>query len=241
MKLANPLLYPLSVLAGAVVLVAGVRLVNLPSWMVLPVAAAISTGGAMVQKAAEPVPILENPALEQELKSVRLQAGNLAAKANSLRQEASRLLTEANQMDLLVMVQSACDRAVELPTKIDQLSRRMHGADSLLAVEDLQQQLTEITTRIPASSGVARDQLNRLAESLRHNIQLARQGEDARQAQVLSLSTLILDSAGVLQGMQNQIRTANLTDAGQAEELRSLSNEFSLFQDHIGLITNGEG
>jgi hypothetical protein len=240
MKLANPLRYPLAVLAGAVVLVAGVRLANLPSWVALPMAAAIATGGAMVQKNSEPVPILENPALDQELTSARLQATNLAAKANSLRQEASRLLTEANQMDLLVMVQSACDRAVELPAKIDQLTRRMHGADSLLAVEDLQQQLSEVTTRIPASSGVARDQLNRLADSLRHNIQLARQGEDARQAQVLSLSTLILDSAGVLQGMQNQIRTANLTDASQAEELRSLSNEFSLFQDHIGLITRGE-
>ncbi len=238
MKLANPLLYPVSVLAGAVVLVAGVRLANLPSWVVLPMAAAVATGGAMAQKNSEPVPILENPALDQELTSARLQATNLAAKANSLRQEASRLLTEATQMDLLVMVQSACDRAVELPAKIDQLTRRMHGADSLLAVEDLQQQLSEVTTRIPASSGVARDQLNRLADSLRHNIQLARQGEDARQAQVLSLSTLILDSAGVLQGMQNQIRTANLTDASQAEELRSLSNEFSLFQEHIGLMVS---
>ncbi len=240
MKLANPLFYPLSVLAGAVVLVAGVRLANLPSWVVLPMAAVVATGGAVVQKNSEPVPILENPALDQELTSARLQATNLAAKANSLRQEASRLLTEATQMDLLVMVQSACDRAVELPAKIDQLTRRMHGADSLLAVEDLQQQLSEVTTRIPASSGVARDQLNRLADSLRHNIQMARQGEDARQAQVLSLSTLILDSAGVLQGMQNQIRTANLTDADQAEELRSLSNEFSFFQEHIGLITNVE-
>ncbi len=240
MKLANPLFYPLSILAGAVVLVAGVRLANLPSWVVLPMAAAVATGGAMVQKNSEPVPILENPALDQELTSARLQATNLAAKANSLRHEASRLLTEATQMDLLVMVQSACDRAVELPARIDQLTRRMHGADSLLAVEDLQQQLTEVTTRIPASSGVARDQLNRLADSLRHNIQMARQGEDARQAQVLSLSTLILDSAGVLQGMQNQIRTANLTDADQAEELRSLSNEFSFFQEHIGLITNVE-
>lgn len=240
MKLANPLFYPLSVLAGAIVLVAGVRLANLPSWVALPMAAAIATGGAMVQKNSEPVPILENPALDQELKSARLQATNLAAKANSLRQEASRLLTEANQMDLLVMVQSACDRAVELPAKIDQLTRRMHGADSLLAVEDLEQQLAEVTTRIPTSAGVARDQLNRLADSLRHNIQMARQGEDARQAQVLSLSTLILDSAGVLQGMQNQIRTANLTDADQAEELRSLSNEFSFFQEHIGLITNSK-
>ncbi|MCY7390733.1 MAG: hypothetical protein LH647_04300, partial [Leptolyngbyaceae cyanobacterium CAN_BIN12] len=149
MKLANPLFYPVSVLAGVVVLVAGVRLANLPSWVVLPMAAVVATGGAMVQKNSEPVPILENPALDQELTSARLQATNLAAKANSLRQEASRLLTEATQMDLLVMVQSACDRAAELPAKIDQLTRRMHGADSLLAVEDLEQQLSEVTTRIP--------------------------------------------------------------------------------------------
>jgi hypothetical protein len=35
-----------------------------------------------------------------------------------------------------------------------------------------------------------------------YNIQLTQQGQDARQAQVLSLSTLISESAGVLQTMK---------------------------------------
>ncbi|HEY9908416.1 MAG TPA: hypothetical protein V6D18_12520 [Thermosynechococcaceae cyanobacterium] len=238
MKLANPLYYPLSVLAGAIVLVTGVRLANLPSVVVVPLAVAISVGGATLQKAQTPKATLENPALERELQSTRQQARELAAKANSLRQESTRLLTDSVQMDLLVAVQAACDRALELPARIDELARRMQGADSLLEASDLQQQLTEAETRLRSSSGVAQEQLARLVESLCRNIHLAQQGQDARQAQVVSLSTLILDSAGVLQAMQNQLRSANLTDNRQTEELRSLSNELSGFQENIALLVS---
>ena len=236
MKLVNPLGYPLSVLAGAVVLVAGVRLVHLPSVVVVPLAIVVATGGAVVQKSQERSPTLDNPALEQELQSVRQQAKNLAEKADHLRQEAARLLTESTQMDLLAAVQYACDRATELPGKIEQLIRRMQGADSLLVVRDLQAQLREVETRSQTSSGVAREQLSRLADSLRRNIQLAQQGQDARQAQVVSLSTLIFDSAGVLQAMQNQLRTANLADGAQTQELRSLSEELRQFQETVDLL-----
>lgn len=238
MKLANPLHYPISVLAGAVILVAGVRLANLPPVLAVPLAMAIGVGGAALQKAQTAQATLENPALERELQSTRQQARELAEKANNLRQESSRLLTDSAQMDLLVAVQAACDRATELPARVDQLSRRMQGADSLLEVSDLQQQLTEAETRLRASSGIAHEQLERLAESLRRNIRLAQQGQDARQAQVVSLSTLILDSAGVLQAMQNQLRSANLADTRQTEELRSLSDELSGFQENIALLVS---
>jgi hypothetical protein len=43
MKLANPLNYPLAVLAGGIVLVVGVRLANLSSVVMLPFAAVIAT------------------------------------------------------------------------------------------------------------------------------------------------------------------------------------------------------
>jgi uncharacterized membrane protein len=181
---------------------------------------------------------LENPALERELQSVRQQASDLAERANALRAEAIRLLTQVNQMELLGAVQYVCDRVQELPVKVDELARRMHGADSLLSVTGLQQQLQEVEAKQDASSGLARESLQKLADSLQRNIELARQGQDARQAQVISLSTLILDAAGVLQALQNKLRTADLTNATETMEVRSLSDELNSFQESVDLLVS---
>lgn len=234
--MANPLHYPLAVLAGAIALVIGVRFARLPSVVMLPAAAAIATAGAMVIRSQEPKRLLDNPELERELQAVRASAKALAERANALQLEAARLLTSADQIELLTAVQYACDWAVGLPAKVDQLARQMQGADSLLSVDELQRQLAQVQTQLQSSSGVARKQRTKLAASLRRNIQLARQGQDARQAQVASLATLILDSAGVLQAMLNRLRTANLADAAQTLELRSLSDELQGFQENVDLL-----
>lgn len=234
--MANPFHYPLAVLVGAITLVIGVRVARLPSVVMLPAAAAITAIGAIALKSQEPERLLDNPELERELQAVRASARALADRANALRLEAARLLTNADQIELLTAVQYACDRAVELPAKIDQLARRMQGADSLLSTDELQRQLAQVQTQLRSSSGAAREQRSKLAASLRRNIQLARQGQDARQAQVANLSTLILDSAGVLQAMQNRLRTANLADAAETLELRSLSDELRDFQENVDLL-----
>lgn len=237
MKFANPLQYPLAVLMGAIVLVGGARFAKLPPIVIIPVAGAIAMGGAIILKAREPESFnLGNSALEQELQSVQQQAQTLASKATALRAEAARLMTEASQMELLVAVQYACDRASELPAKVTHLAQRLQGGDSLLSIQDLQQQLNAATSRCKTSQGIARDQLNQLVTSLQQNLDLARQGQDARQAQVISLSTLISDSAGVLQQMQNQLRTLNLQDTQQSGELKSLSDSLKLFQENVDLI-----
>jgi hypothetical protein len=235
MKLANPLYYPVAVLAGAIALVVGVRVAKLPSVVMLPAAVAIATLGAAALKAREPEIGLD-PALEPELIAVRQQAALVANKASDFMSEATRLLTRVNQLELLGNVQYACDRAKELPTKIDQLIKRIHGADSLLSVTDLQQQLNEVEAKLQKSSGAAQVQLTKLADTLRRNIQLARQGQDSRQAQVTSLSTLIQDAAGVLQELQNKLRTADLTNASEAMELRSLSEELKFAQENVDLL-----
>lgn len=237
MKLVNPLYYPVAVLAGAIVLVIGVRAAKLPSLVVVPVVIATAMGSAIMLPQSKS-PTLDNPALERELQSVRRQAKVLAEKANSLRLEATRLLTGATQIEVLAGVQYACDRASELPAKIDELASRMQGVDSMLAVSDLQQQLQEVEEKLKVSSDTVHDQLNKLADSLRRNIQLAQQGQDARQAQVVSLSTLILDSAGVLQAMQNQLRTTDLADSSQTVELQTLSDELRLFQENVDLLVS---
>lgn len=237
MRLANPLYYPIPILIGAIALFVGVRVARLPSAVMVPVSVAIATLGASIRKSQEPEGLgLENPALERELKSVQNQAERVANQGEALRVEATRLLTELDELELLAIVQLACDRAKDLPAKVDQLARRLHGSDSLLSTQDLQRQFKEVEDKLHASSGVAREQLQQLADTLRRNIQLAQEGEDARQAQVVSLSTLILDAAGILQRLQNQLRTADLTDTSATSELRSLSNEFRHFQENVDLL-----
>ncbi|MGB7412911.1 MAG: hypothetical protein WA902_01775 [Thermosynechococcaceae cyanobacterium] len=236
-KLANPLHYPLAMLAGGLVLIVGVRFLRLPNVVILPVAAVITVAGAATLKGSRPVSSsTENPALNRELQSIQQRALKLRQQAESLRSEAAGVLTASHQIELLGAVEYACDRTHELPQKINDLSQRLTGSNSLLSVKELQQQLAKVEQKQASSSGAARQQWHRLSESLNRNIELAQQGEDARQAQVISLSTLILDAAGVLQQLQNKLRTANLESNTEAMELRSLSEEFTRYQENVDLL-----
>ncbi len=237
MKLANPLHYPLAVLAGGIVLVVGVRFLQLYSWIMLPVAGAIATAGATALKAKESQQLnLGNPTLERELRSVKQQAQLLVEKAETLRSESEKMLTSSAQIELLTAVQYACNRALELPGKIDRLANRLHGSDSLLSVNDLQQQLAEVNAKLGKSSGLARQQLQQLAGSLENNIRLAREGQDARQAQIISLSTMVINSAGALQQLQNRLRTSDLNDSTEIQELLLLSKELKSMQENVDLL-----
>ncbi len=238
MKLVNPLLYPIAVLAGGITLVVGVRFARLPSVVMLPVAAAVITSGASWLKSREPEPCnLDSPELATQLQAVRTRARFLAEQASILRLEATKLLTDSFGLELLATVEYACDRAVELPAKIEQLAKRLEGRDSLLSVSDLQQQLVEVQTKLRSSSGIAREHLTQLAQSLHRNIKLTQQGQDARQAQVVSLATVIEDAAGALQELQNKLRTADLTDSTQTTQLRSLSEQLGSFQESFDLLS----
>jgi len=237
MKLANPFQYPLVILVAGITLMLGVRIVNLPSQIMLPVAGSLALLGASWRRSQEPVSLnLDNPELEQQIQLVQSQAQDLATKAGELRQEAGKLLVDSSQMELLVAVQYACDRAVELPPKITQLAHQLSGSDSLLSIPELQKQLQQVQAKIPPSQGIAKEQLQKLATSLTNNLRLAQQGRDARQAQVTSLQTLVLDSGGVLQNLQNRLRNANLSDVQTQGELQELSQELSSFQDNFDLL-----
>lgn len=237
MKLTNPLYYPVAVAVAAAVLILGVRVLRISGVIMLPVAGAIATLGAAALKGREPQSLgLDNPALEQELAQVQAQARGLADRADTLRAEATRLLTEVHQMELLGVVQYACDRAQELPDKVTQLAGRLQGADSLLSITDLQAQLAEVEAKLPTSRGIAHQSQQQLADSLRRNIQLAQQGQDARQAQVISLSTQILDAAGVLQSLQNKLRTADLTNAQDTDELQELGEDLKQVQENVDML-----
>lgn len=242
MKLANPLYYPISVLAGAIALVVGVRVLQLPNVVVVPSSVAIATIGAAIRKGQEPASLgLDDPQLEQQINSIRNQASTLATRAHDLRAEATHLLTGADQMDLLGTVQYACDRAEELPHNIEHLAKRMKGNKSLLAPHELQRQLNDAKAQTLSSTGVAKEQWEKLASTLEWNLNLSQEGKDARQAQVVSLSTMIVQSAGVLQQLQNRLRTADLSDRTQSDEVRSLSNTFNSVQENLSfLITDSQ-
>jgi chromosome segregation ATPase len=241
MKWTNPLHNPAAVFLGCVILVLGVRLGKVSSVIVVPVAIAMSTLSASLLKPAALKPSAARPvlnsALETELTAMRQQAQTLAQKAQKLSAEANQILSTSPYLDLLGTVQFACERTGELPAKIDALALRLQGEDSILSVGELQNQLREVQDKLKTNPGeAAQAQLQKLADSLKRNIELTQQGQDARQAQVLSLSTLISESAGVLQTMKNQLRSLDLADTTQADQLQSLSNELRDFQENLDLL-----
>jgi chromosome segregation ATPase len=236
-KLANPLFYPASVFIGGLFLVVGVRLMRLPNPVVVPGAILIATLTASVLKTqTSPTIELDNPVLSRELQSIRSQAQQLWQQADALKVEATRLLTEAHQLELLGTVEYACDRIRELPTQIDQLALRLQGKDALLSVEDLKKQLQTVETKRRNSTGLAQTQWTNLANSLQRNLTLVQQGQDARQAQLVNLSTLIAEAGGVLQQLQNKLRSANLNQQMVTDELKALSEELSGMQENATLL-----
>ncbi|MFB6276965.1 MAG: hypothetical protein ABEI32_12575 [Halothece sp.] len=239
-RVANPLHYPIAVLVGGIVLVVGVRVLSLPSYVILPISGAIATAGASLRKTQLPDPLaIDNPALAKDLETVRETAKGVAEKAEVLRQEADRALSETSlQLDFLTQIQYACDRAQELPSQIETLAGKFQGSDSLLSVSQLQAQLADIQDKIPNSSGASRQQLESLQQTIQRNIKLAQQGEDARQAQIISLNTSIQNLAGVLQQLQNKLRSADLADSQEINELQGLSEELNSLQENVDILTS---
>ena len=100
----------------------------------------------------------------------------------------------------------------------------------------MQKQLQQVQQRVATSTGHAQRQLQDLAHRLERNIELARQGEDARQSQIIALSGLVIDAGGVLQQLQTRLRTADLSSSQAAAELKELSDEFTQYQDNVDLL-----
>lgn len=240
MKLVNPLNYPFGVLIGGITLFFGVRIANLSSLIMLPVSGSIVVISSMIlakkETTVEQNIDIENTALETELNNAKNQAQLLIKKSENLRIEAEKLLQESWQLDLLTTVQYMCDRTLELPEKIDKLSKRLYGGDSLLSVEELNKQLTEVQAKQKYSGGMALRQLKQIEKTLQNNIELALEGQDAREAQVFSLVNIIIELGGILQNLQNKLRTSDLNNSEQIQELKSLSEELNNFQDNVDLL-----
>ncbi|MBD2449091.1 hypothetical protein H6G76_18405 [Nostoc sp. FACHB-152] len=237
MKLVNPLFYPFAVLAGGISLFLGVRVLQFPNQIMLPVAAGISLGGAIFLKSREPKYIeLANPELEREINAVKLAAVALVNQSENLRLEAKRLLTDTFQIELLAALEINSDRIATLPNKIDTLAWNLSGNISILSVSSLKQQLVEVQQKISSSSGVAQQHLRQLADSLKRNIKLAQDGEDTRLGRVINISTLIQDCTGLLQQLQTKLRTSDLSESQQIHEMQLLSDELTSLLENLDLL-----
>ncbi len=237
-KLANPLEYPLAMLAGGILLVIGGRFAQVPPGIMIPLSLAFATGGAIVLKTREPERLnLGDPRLEREVMAIKQSALALVKRAEALRQEGSSLLINPNQMDLLIALQYACDRVMELPYKIDEIARRLGKQESLLSVAELEQQLQQLyAKRQTVTSAAAQAQLDRLEAILRQNLELAREGQDSRQIQVANLMQWVTESAGILQEMQNKIRRISTDNTQDIQELEELSSQLTSYQENVTML-----
>jgi hypothetical protein len=228
-KIANPIYYPLAILTGGIILVLGTRIIKASSFIVMPTAAVATLAAATF---LQPQKTILN-----DLRIVKEAARNLAQKASLLKQEADKIsIDNSSQLELLGIVQLACDRAIELPLQIDRLIQKMGETKSLLSLEDLRQQLAKVRTKVKSSSGITRENLQRLENSLNNNIQLTQMGQDTRQSQIINLQTLIQDSAGVLQQLQNKLVSADLNRSSEIEELKNLGKELNSYQENVDII-----
>ncbi|MGB3404658.1 MAG: hypothetical protein WBA77_18380 [Microcoleaceae cyanobacterium] len=238
-QFANPLYYPSAILVGGITLVLGVRFINLSNKIILPTSIAATVLTVAALKTIEPDENQQSKQqLEQEIQSLKIASDGVVQQANELRQEANQLLTQNSyQIDLLVAIQQACDRVSELPDKINKIAKNLPQKKALLSVEKLEKELLEVQHKLRSSTGISRQRLQDLAISLKQNIKLAKTGQDTRQAKLISLEKMIQDSAGILQLLQNQLRTADLTHSEDIQELRSLSEELKAYQENVDILT----
>lgn len=229
-KVANPLNYPIAVFVAGICLFFGVRFANISSFLMLPISVSVGVIGSsfLAHNQSNNGKInLENKALEKELELAKQEAKLLIKKAENLRLEAKNLLHDAQQIDLLTAIEYGCDRTLELPEQIDYLSKKLSGGDSLLSEEELEEKLKDNLKKQKSASGLALKQLRQIESNLRRNIDLAKQGKSAREAQVFAFANILTELAGVLQQLQNKLRTADLNNSQALQDLQDLTQELS--------------
>ncbi|AFZ54919.1 hypothetical protein Cyan10605_2852 [Cyanobacterium aponinum PCC 10605] len=230
-KIVNPLNYPLAVFVAGVCLFFGVRFANVSSFLMLPISISVGVigSGFLANNSLnnDNKINLDNRALEEELELAKQESNLLIKKAENLRLEAKNLLHDAHQMDLLTAIEYGCDRTFELPEKIEYLSKKLSGSDSLLSEEELEEKLKTNLKKQQSANGLALKQLRQIESNLRRNIDLAKQGKSAREAQVFALTNILTESAGVLQQLQNKLRTSDLTNSQALQDLQDLTQELS--------------
>ncbi len=239
-KLTNPFDYPLAILVGGIVLVAGVRFLKTPNLLILPTAAIVATATAMYCKSREPDP--EKSArreVERELTNLKASGQSLAEKAETVRREAGQLLgQEADYLELLVRIEEACSSIADIPHRIEELERRLPRSEAVLSLAKLEADLDSARARLTNSTGIARQQAGELVESLERNLELVRTSGSVNLAKLLNLRVTIENTAGILQELQNKIRLSSRPNSERVREVEELCDRLRSAGSNLDILTH---
>ncbi|MBR8832172.1 MAG: hypothetical protein Cpurp_13320 [Chlorogloea purpurea SAG 13.99] len=213
---------------------------KIPSFLILPSAALVSTAAATYFKSQEPDPEkLAQKEVERELLQIKSSSLDLAVTAKALQQEAGNLLSrDSENMDLLISLQEACYTISEIPPKIDELQRQLPKTNSVLSIATLEENLRSARNLLASSDRIAKEGARELVRSLERNLELAKTGSSANLAKVLNVRKMINDVAGVLQEIQNKIRYLKRGDGEQIKEIEALCDRLKSLRDNFDILIN---
>lgn len=254
MKLINPLQFPLAMASGAGVVLAGVMFGHMPATPMLAVGVFVSFVAAGVQnKLSQQVPERVQKQLKAQLKEtlsigsvekalptshqkVLDEALALKSRADELRAQALERLDGAHQLDLLGTLMYACDRAGELPDRLRPMLQRMASEKPVASTLELQQKVQEAEALRAGAKGKAREELERLIATRQVNLRMAEQDGEARDAQLMALSTAVEEATGVLLSLQTRLLRSNLESVEETRALKRLGEEFQGVDERLGAL-----
>ena len=228
----NPLHYPLIVALSAALLVIGTRIFFLPKTLMLVLAVAL----ALVMTYVRNLRDAKNTPLQREINQIKQRSFKIVEQAHQLRQDAAKLLTRTEQMGLLTAIEYACDGIDGLPDEIAKSTDRLLDMSDLSLTADFELQLAEAKARLPESQGVAQTQLQKLISNLEENLELAKQGQANKEAQVYAIANQLVETVAVIQQLQTEIATKDLSELNNINQLSLLSDELTGFQQNLNLL-----
>jgi predicted membrane chloride channel (bestrophin family) len=227
MKLANPLHYPLAVLAGAGVLFVGVRVADLPDYVAIPSAIGVAIAGSTY---------IQSRSRHPQLKDIKAVGASLSAQSRQLQADAVKLVRAGDRIDLLAQVESICDRALSLSLKIETLS--LPQTDESKTAEELarvQAKLTEVRQKAKNSSGKIAAYWKDLADTLESHATSLKEGKTVEEERVVALTSMAYKAKAALQRLDNWLKAPKESDdlAAIELELQSLDTGFDLLAGNI--------
>jgi predicted membrane chloride channel (bestrophin family) len=227
MKLANPLHYPLAVLAGAGVLFVGVRAVDLPPYVAIPSAIGVAIAGST---------FIQSRSRQPQLKDIKAVGASLSTQSRQLQADAVKLVRAADRIDLLAQVESICDRALSLSLKVETLSLpETDGSKTAEELARVEAKLTEVRQKAKTSTGKIAVSWQELADTLTFHVNSLKEGKTVEEERVIALTSTAYKAKAALQRLDNWLKAPKESDELEAIDLefQSLHTGFDLLAGNI--------
>ncbi|MEG3439194.1 hypothetical protein V0288_18860 [Pannus brasiliensis CCIBt3594] len=223
-KLTAPLQYSIAILAGGIVLVAGVRAWKIPNVVIFPAAALVTVVTAIGFKAIEPDPEkLAREEIDRELRNLKVSGQELALRAGFVRQEARQILSrEVEYQKLFARIEKTCEPFAEIVPKIEEFGRQIPRKNARVCLAELKKELDSARDLVSSSRGSARQQAEEFVTALEKNLELAKTGNSVTLAKLLQLQAIVQDATELLQDVQNKVRTIRRRGVDRVAEIGEL-------------------